>query len=272
MDPDVYYLGPEGTFCHEAARRCFPETSHWFPCSTILGVCEAVAADPKRHGVVPIENSTEGGVGFTATGVLEAPALQVVGEVVVDVEHCLVSEGTLETIRTVQSHPHALPQCKKWLAKNLPHAAQIAVASTALSAQNARGRPDIAGIGSVLAAELAGVPVLARGIQDRAHNATRFWLLGHGSEKATGADKTSIVLGAPHERGALYRVLGVFDRHDINLTRIESRPRAEGLWQYVFFIDFLGHRDDANVAQALAELSSFSPFQRVLGSYPRAKG
>jgi chorismate mutase/prephenate dehydratase len=127
----------------------------------------------------------------------------------------------------------------------------------------------LAGIGSALAAELTGVPVVARGIQDRAHNATRFLLLGHEAPPPSGDDKTSIVLGAPHERGALYRVLGVFDKHDINLTRIESRPDADRMWQYVFFIDFLGHQAQPKVADALAELAAFSPWQRVLGSYPR---
>lgn len=271
MPLSVYYLGPAGTFCHQAALRAFPATSHWIACPNILAVFEAVAGDPLGQGVVPVENSIEGGVGLTAAGLLEQPTLHVVGEVVVDVEHCLVSEGTLETIRTVESHAHALPQCKKWLARHLPNAGLVAVDSTSLAARHARGNPTIAGISSALAAELERVPILARGIQDRAHNATRFLLLGHGQRAPTGSDKTSIVIGAPHEKGALHRVLGVFHENDINLTRIESRPDAERLWQYVFFIDLLGHRADSNVARALAELGSFSPFQRVLGSYPRAE-
>lgn len=269
MTLSVHYLGPEGTFCHEAARRTFPADSHWVPCPTIASVFETVCEHPDRRGVVPVENSLEGGVGLTATALLESPRVQLTGEVIVEVEHCLITEGTLASIRTVESHPHALPQCRRWLGEHLPHVDQVAVASTALSAQRARGNPALAGIGSALAAELAGVPVLARGIQDRAHNATRFLLLGHDSPAPTGEDKTSIVLGAPHERGALYRVLGVFDENDINLTRIESRPEPEGMWQYVFFIDFLGHQSDPNVARALRQLSDFSPWQRVLGSYPR---
>lgn len=265
----VYYLGPEGTFCHEAAQKHFGTETTFLPCPTIVSVFDETVVAPERQGVVPVENSIEGGVGVTLSLLPEYPLLQVVGEVEVAVEHCLVSEGTLEQIRTVESHPHALPQCRSWLKRHLPHAAQVAVASTALSAQRARGNPDRAGIASALAARLAGVPVLARGIQDRAHNATRFLVLGHDAVAPTGDDKTSIVFSAPHEKGALMRALSVFARNDINLTRIESRPDPEQLWQYVFFVDFLGHQSDPAARAALDELGRQSPWLRVLGSYAR---
>jgi chorismate mutase / prephenate dehydratase len=265
----VYYLGPEGTFCHEAALRAFPADSHWVPCPSILAIFEETAVDRERRGVVPVENSIEGGVGLTSEGLLDLPNLLVTGEVVVPVEQCLVSEGTLETIRVVESHPHALPQCKRWLHRYLPNVPQVAVASTALSAQRARGNPERAGISSALGAELAGVPVLARGIQDRAHNATRFLVLGYETPKPTGDDKTSILFSAAHERGALYRSLEAFDQHDINLTRIESRPDPTEMWQYVFFVDLLGHQDDPKVKTALADLGARTQRLRVLGSYPR---
>jgi chorismate mutase/prephenate dehydratase len=208
-------------------------------------------------------------VGVTLSLLIEHPTLRVVGEVEVPVEHCLISEGSLEQIRTVESHPHALPQCRTWLKLHLPSATQVAVASTALAAQRARGNPDRAGIASALAAQLAGVPIVARAIQDRVHNATRFLVLGHEAIAATGDDKTSIVFTAPHEKGALMRSLATFDRKDINLTRIESRPDPEQLWQYVFFVDLLGHESDLPVREALLELSGLSSSLRVLGSYPR---
>lgn len=270
MSRTICFLGPNGTFCHEAALRAFPEGEDWTPCSSILAVFESLERSPDCKGVVPIENSIEGGVGLTLQALLEHPTIHVTGEVVVEVEHCLVSEGTLESIVTVESHPHALPQCQRWLHENLPEAVQVAVASTALSARRAKGRPDQAGIASALAARLEGVPVLARGIQDRSDNATRFLVLGSEESPATGRDKTSIVFGAPHEKGALYRALGLFDRHDINLSRIESRPDSQKRWQYVFFADLEGHRNDENVSAALTELAQSSPLLRVLGSYPRA--
>lgn len=272
MSRSVYYLGPEGTFCHEAALRSFPPGTQFFPCPTILAVFEETVVDRERRGVVPVENTIEGGVGLTSEGLLDSPDMCIIGEVVVEVEHCLISEGTLETIRTVESHPHALPQCKRWLHEHLPHAAQVAVSSTALSAQRARGNPEQAGIASALAARLAGVPVVARAIQDRSQNATRFVLLGYETPAPTGADKTSIVFSAPHERGALYRSLEVFDQNDINLTRIESRPDPNRMWQYVFFVDLLGHQDDAPVRRALDALRARSPWLRVLGSYARHDG
>lgn len=267
----VFFLGPVGTFCHQAALYAFANAKdRLVPCASILAVFEALAAESDAEGVVPVENSIEGGVGLTSECLLEFGHLSVTGEVVVEVNHCLLSEGPLSSVHTVQSHVHALPQCKHWLHAHLPHAAQVPVASTALAAQNAKGKPGVAAISSALAAELFGLPVLARNIQDRAHNATRFLVLGRQAPARTGADKTSIVFGARHERGALYRALAVFDRYDINLSRIESRPEADRLWQYVFFADCDGHRDDPNVRSALKELAEVALHVRVLGSYPRA--
>jgi prephenate dehydratase len=221
-------------------------------------------------GVVPIENSIEGSVSLTLEALAESTAVQVVGELVVEVEQCLVSDGELSQISGVLSHPHGLAQCKRWLRQHLPAAELVTTHSTAAAAQQVKGRPDLAAVCSALAGKLAGVKLLAKGIQDRAHNATRFFVLGHEMPQATGDEKTSILFDAPHERGALHRVLGIFNDFDINLTRIESRPMPGEMWHYIFYADLEGHASAHNVRGALNELRAARSTLKVLGSYPRA--
>lgn len=266
----IAYLGPAGTFTHQAARRHFGHEGTFGPYPSIPSVFEAVASGAAWRGVVPIENSIEGGVSFTLEALLETP-LSICGETVLEVEHCLLSRAPrLQAIESVLSHPQGLAQCRKWLAANLAQAAPLPTLSTAQAALDARARPTAAAIASSLAGELAGLPVLARGIQDRKSNGTRFVVLAHEQTCASGKDKTSIAFATPHRQGALVRALSIFDQAGINLTRIESRPRPEQRWHYAFFVDLEGHRDDANVASALNALRQHSDYVKVLGSYPRS--
>lgn len=268
----VAYLGPEGTNAHAAAQKVVPGASAYLPVRSIAAVFEAVETVAAGCGVVPIENSIEGGVSFTLDRLLDA-AVQIVGEVVLEIEHCLLSsEPSLERVTRVYSHPQALAQCQKWLALHLSTAESIPSASTAGAARDLGHAPGAAAISSRLASEIYGVPVLAEAIQDRAHNATRFVVLGQKTPAPSGKDKTSIVFSTPHEKGALLRVLRIFDHHGINLTRIESRPLPGRIWQYAFFTDLEGHAEDPHVARALTELQSLRPDDglfKVLGSYPR---
>jgi chorismate mutase/prephenate dehydratase len=266
----VHFLGPEGTFAHAAALTEFHGGERLVPGASVLDVFETVAKNPAHLGVVPIENSIEGSVSLTLEALSEG-ANQIVREIVIEVEQCLVSAGTLAQVRTVMSHPHALAQCKHWLRTNLPKAELVTTPSTAAAAFAARGQPHQAAVASALAGKLAGLQALAHGIQDRPHNATRFVVLGHEMPAPSGADKTSILFDAPHQRGALHRVLGLFDSHGINLSRIESRPMAGEMWHYVFYADLEGHCLDPNVAAALAELRAGKHALRVLGSYPLAR-
>ncbi len=269
MPKIVHFLGPEGTFAHAAALSAFGADAELRPGRSVLDVFETVASSSTDLGVVPIENSIEGSVSLTLEALAESP-LRVTGEIIVEVEQCLLSNGSLSSVEHVLSHPHALAQCKKWLREHLPNAHLATTPSTAAAAYAVKPNPNEAAIASALAGKLAGLQVLASGIQDRAHNATRFIVLGHDLPDATGSDKTSILFDAPHERGALYRALGVFDRHDINLSRIESRPMPGEMWHYVFYADLEGHYQDANISQALEELARAKHSVRVLGSYPRA--
>ncbi len=267
--PRVAYFGPAGTHTHAAARKAFPDLVG-VDRPTIAAVIEAVAAGEADFGVVPIENSTEGGVTSTLDALLESRA-RLRGELVLEIAQCLASkESTLADIERVYSHPQGLAQCRRWLAANLPHAEVVPFASTSAAAQRAASEPRSAAIGSALAAELYGLTVLAHA-HDSSDNATRFVILALEDAAPTGRDKTSLVFSTLHERGALRRALEVFDAENINLTRIESRPAKGRRWEYVFFTDLEGHRLDEPVVRALARLGTLCSRVQVLGSYPRAE-
>jgi chorismate mutase/prephenate dehydratase len=270
MPPRVVHLGPVGAFSHEAAREYFQDRAELIAVASIPAVFEAVARGEGEWGVVPIENSIEGGVTFTQDTLLETP-LSLCGEVMVDIEQCLLTNAPDPLrLERVYSHPQGLAQCRKWLAAQLPHAAQVPTGSTVQAAHLVKDDLTAGAIASRTAGELAGVRVAHAAIQDRKPNVTRFVVLGTSSPASTGNDKTSVVFSTPHERGALVRALQIFDDAGINLCRIESRPRGNETWQYVFFVDLEGHRDQDNVRQALVSLASHSDMVRVLGSYPRA--
>jgi chorismate mutase / prephenate dehydratase len=267
--PTVAYMGPPGTFSHLATRSLFPD-NRTLECPTIADVIDRVARREAELGVVPVENSTEGGVTATLDGLLDT-SLSICREIVVDVSLCLVARtADRGRFRRVASHPQPLAQCRRWLSRELPGVALFPTPSTAAAAREAATDEATAAVTSRLAAELENLLVVAEDIQDRPENATRFAVIGQTDAAPTGRDKTSLVFSTPHERGALRRVLGVFDDAGINLTRIESRPQAGKRWEYVFFTDIEGHRTDVNVADALRALSELGGAVRVLGSYPRA--
>jgi chorismate mutase/prephenate dehydratase len=266
--PTVAYMGPPGTFSHLATRSLFPKHPT-VECPTIADVIERVERKEAELGVVPVENSTEGGVTATLDGLLES-SLSICAEIVVDVSLCLVARtADRSRFRRVASHPQPLAQCRRWLARELPGVALFPTPSTTAAAREAVLDEGTAAVTSRLAAELENLVVVAENIQDRPENATRFAVIGQSDAAPTGADKTSLVFSTPHERGALRKVLGVFDDAGINLTRIESRPAPGKRWQYVFFTDIEGHRSDPNVAAALRTLEGLGGAVRVLGSYPR---
>lgn len=266
----VAYLGPPGTFTHMAARAAFGLAARYAEATTIAGVFDAVERGAATYGVVPIENSTEGAVTFTLDALLDHE-LAIRRELITDVSQCLVgSNEDLTTLERVYSHPQALAQCRAWLARNLPTVQLVVSPSTSAAAREASSDQRSAAIASGLAAELHGLSVLRRGIQDRKHNATRFVVLASSDAPRTGHDKTTLVFSTEHERGALRRVLQIFDEEGVNLTRIESRPRGEELWQYVFVTDFEGHRTDPGPGRAVERLREHCSLVKVLGSYPRS--
>jgi chorismate mutase / prephenate dehydratase len=269
VEVHVAFLGPAGTFTHEAARALCGFDARFDACSTIDAVFDAVRRKDAPMGVVPIENSTEGSVTQALDCLLEGEA-QIAGEMVLDIVHCLASHApTIADIERVYSHPQALAQCRRWLAANVTKAPLVDSPSTAAAVRHAAGDHRGAAIGSRFAATLHGVPVVREGIQDVDHNATRFALLAPNDAPRTGDDKTTIAFAVHDERGALLRVLEIFDREGINLSRIESRPSRQRAWDYVFIADLEGHRSDENVARALTALGERCPMLKNLGSYPR---
>jgi chorismate mutase/prephenate dehydratase len=263
-------MGPPGTFSHIAARNAFGLAARYLDFPTIGAVIDQVARGGVTYGVVPIENSTEGGVTATLDTLVEADVM-IRGELVIEVAVCLIGRQTeLSRIRRVYSHPQPLAQCRNFLARELPHAEVVSSASTTAAIHEAEIDESAAALGSRLAAELYGLPVVRDGVQDRSQNATRFVILAKTDGPPTGNDKTSIVFSTPHAQGALRRALQIFDEEAINLTRIESRPALGQRWEYVFFTDVVGHRTEQPVARAIERLKQSCSFVRLLGSYALA--
>ncbi len=266
----VAYMGPPGTFSHIAAQAAFGLGARYVETVTIGVSIDKVARGTANYAVVPIENSTEGGVSATLDALVELD-LMIQREFVIQVPQCLLGrERDLSKVRRVYSHPQPLGQCRQWLARNLPTAELIPASSTAAAAREAALDVEAAAIGSSLSAELNDLHVLRESIQDRPENATRFVVVGKADAAPTGRDKTSLVFSTSHVRGALRRALEIFDASGLNLTRIESRPALGRRWEYVFFTDVEGHRADGDVAQAIEQLRHACSMVKILGSYPRA--
>jgi chorismate mutase / prephenate dehydratase len=266
----VAHLGPARSFSHAAALQLFGDRAELVATRTIPDAIDAANDGEVDLAIVPLENSIEGGVNATLDGLFDS-SLTISAEFVLEVELCLLAQGRdLALIRRVTSHPQPLGQCKNWLRQHLPQAELVVAPSTTSAAQDALKDPHTAAVGSRLAAEL-GLLVVRERIQDHEGNATRFVVVGKELTAPSGHDKTTLVFSTPHERGALRRVLEVFDEEGLNLTRIESRPLRGQLWQYAFFTDLEGHRDDPPVKSALERLRQGGAMVRVLGSYPRAQ-
>mgnify|MGYP000846973014 FL=1 len=268
----IGYLGPRGTFSHEAMVKYTgkaPYISREYP--TIPDVFAAMQDGQLDEAIVPIENSIEGAVNVTMDMMTQENGLWIRAEVIIPVrEHLLVKKGTgISEIRTVISHPQPLGQCRRFLAENLPDAVLRAAHSTAAAAEEvAAGTGGMAAIGSRAAAEVYGLEILREDIQDHDSNFTRFIVLGGSDAEKTGNDKTSLIFSTEDKPGSLYRILQIFNLWDINMTRIESRPARSGLGRYIFFVDVLGHREDEDLRDALTMVKRKTSFLKILGSYP----
>lgn len=266
----VAFLGPEGTFTQEAALKHFGHGMRSLALVSVDAVFREVESGNADYGVVPVENSTEGVVTHTLDRFMVSP-LQIVGEVELPIRHCLASmETDLDGIRQVFSHQQGLAQCRVWLDNNLPRAQRIPVSSTAEAARLAADAPHAAAVAGDAAVQHYGLSVLYSNIQDGVANTTRFLVLGSQSPPPTGQDKTSIVVSRADKPGGLATLLAPLARYGLNMSRIESRPSRQGMWQYVFFIDILGHVEDPTLRRALDEMQQLASLLKILGSYPRA--
>ena len=264
----VAYLGPQGTYSEQAVLAHFGHAVDAISCGTIDEVFRSVETRRADFGIVPLENSNEGAVNRTLDLLLSSP-VKVLGERSVAVVQCLMTQsGTLDGVSVIRSHPQSLAQCQGWLSDHHPELARASAASNAEAARLASEDPTVAAIASEQAAQRWGLKVVAAGIQDDPHNRTRFLAIGHLETTPSGRDKTSLILAVPNEAGAVYRMLAPLAENDVSMTRFESRPARTGQWEYYFYVDIEGHRQDPKVAKALAALQARAAFFKVLGSYP----
>lgn len=267
----VAYLGPEATFTHAAARDRFGRSTEFKPVSSVSVVFDEVEGEQVDFGLVPVESSQEGAVRHTLDRFLDT-SLTITSECFLSIDLQLLSiEEEIESVDTLLSHRQALSQANNWIDRNLASVTIEETPSTAQAAEQAANRSGTAAIASDVAAELYNLNTLARNLQGAGDNATRFLVLGRETPEPTGDDKTSVAFSVPNRAGALYESLRPFGDHGINMTKIESRPSPRRTWDYVFFVDFLGHRDETRVADLLESLRSRASYFKVLGSYPMAE-
>ncbi|CAK0773325.1 Chorismate mutase / Prephenate dehydratase [Gammaproteobacteria bacterium] len=267
----IAFLGPEGTFTQAAALRHFGNSVITLPFGTIDEVFREVESDGVHFGVVPVENSTEGVITRTQDMFLRSP-LKICGEVQLRIHHQLIGSMTkLAAVRRIYTHQQTLAQCRAWLDRNLPaNVERLAVSSNTEGVCRAQSEEGAAAIASVTAAEIHNLPILAENIEDEPDNTTRFLIIGHHENAPSGEDKTSLLVSAHNRAGTLYALLAPFARYQVSMTRIESRPSRQGVWEYVFFIDIEGHQQDEKVAAALVAVAKEANVLKILGSYPRA--
>lgn len=264
----VAFLGPIDTFSHMAALRVFGVTADYHPLPTVADIFTEVERKRIDYGLVPVESSMGGGVHDTLDRFISSD-LKIVNEVLLRVKLNLLSNTPLDKIRRVYSKDNAFVQCRNWLRANLPNAKLIDVSSTTEGARMAAEEEGAAAVAGALASKTYNLDILVSSIEDSPNNYTRFFVMGHQFAKPTGKDKTSILISIKDRAGALFSLLTPFNKADVNLTRIESRPSRKKAWEYVFFIDMLGHIDEPKVNQVLKEVGEYCVELRVLGSYPQ---
>ena len=266
----VAYWGPPATNTHLASIHKFGSSTEFSPKDTIPDVFDEVTRGNADFGVVPIENSIEGIVNHTLDMFLRSD-LHICAEIYLQISHCLLSKAEkLDEIKKVYSIPVATGQCRLWMTANMRNIEIVDASTTAKAALLASSDPPSGAIASELAAREYGLNVLADHIEDNPGNKTRFLVVGNVQPKPSGKDKTSIVVSVPHRSGALLKALEIFSSLGLNLTLIESRPTKLLPWEYVFYIDVLGHLQEPTMAQAIETLGESATFVKVLGSYPEA--
>ena len=267
----VAFLGPEATFTHLAGIKKFGLSAQFLPQTSLSKVFQEVSLGKANYGVVPIENSTEGIVSYTLDLFVEFP-LKICGEVKLPIAHNLLSNAKrMKEIKKIYSHPQALAQCRGWLDSHLPGVKTVEVASTAKAAEIASGEKNAAAIASDYAASHYHLNILAKHIEDLSSNFTRFVMIAKNDCGVTERDKTSVMFSAKDEIGILHRLLSPIAKEKINLTKIESRPLKGRAWEYIFFVDMDGHRENPKVKRALEQMAKGCAFIKILGSYPKGE-
>lgn len=264
----VAFLGPEGTFSHVAGIEFLGTAAHFEPQNNFEGIFRAVTGGACDYGIIPLENSLQGGVG-QALDLFLAYDTFIKAEFYCRIRHSLLSaESSLTGIKTVYSHPQPLAQCNKWLAKHLPDARLIAVDSTATAARQVVGEKGTAAIAHIALSDKLKISVLAEGIEDMPNNWTRFVLIGTTPADRPGPDKSTLLFSVKDAPGSLASVLNAFSQAGINLKKLESRPLTGKCWQYVFFADLECDLEAPQYTGIMDELARHADILRLLGCYP----
>lgn len=270
-DLKIAYLGPEGTWTHQAALSKFGSSVKYLAQNNLADVFDHVERRKADYGVAPIENSTEGAVNHTLDLFADSP-LKICAQILLPIENNLMANVPRERLSKLYSHPQIFAQCRGWLARNFSDGETIEVSSSAKAAELAKTDPAAGVLGGALLAELHGLEILESSIQDVATNTTRFLVIGHRTCPPTGKDRTSIMFSVHDEPGSLYAALKPFNQLHLNLNKIESRPSKRRSWECFFFVDISGHCTGEQLLTALDELKKHCSFVKILGSYPDTDG
>ena len=263
----VSFLGPVGTFSYFAARGKFGASVEYLPLNGIDSVFREVSSERADYGIVPVENTTEGGIRETLNMFIECD-VKVCAEIIMPVHHNLMANCKISDIKKIYSKPQAFAQCRLWLADNFEKVDLLDVGSTTEAARIAANGKNAAAIAHSEVARIYGLKILRRNIEDYANNITRFFVLSREFPPRTGNDKTAIMCHTKNETGALLKILEPFKKHNINLTDIEPLPTRKKAWDYCFFIDFVGHASDEKVERALKDVSKRCIDMKIMGSFP----
>ena len=267
----VSYLGPQGTYTQAATQSHFGNSILSVPKSNVEDVFYSVEQRESHYGVVPVENSTQGIVSSTLDMFMNSN-LKISGEIEIPIHHNILSKSEkFSEIKKVYAHPQSFSQCRTWLEKNLPKAKKINASSNAEAALIASKEKSTAAIASEIAAEIYGLGILSRSLEDSHNNSTRFLVIGDRDTEPSGADKTTIIVSTKNDSGALYNLLEPLSKHRVSMTRIESRPSRNNNWEYLFYLDLNGHIKDQSLMKASEEIKKQASLYRFLGSYPIAK-
>jgi prephenate dehydratase len=266
----VSFQGERGAYSEAAARSFFNEQIKTIPQTTFAEVLESASSDKTQYAVLPVENSLEGSVG-ESYDLLYSTSLNATGEIYHRIEHCLIGTGNIDEIDTVYSHPQALGQCRKFIEEH--HMKTIPAYDTAGSVKMVKeiNKVNCACIASKDAAEIYKMSIILDNIANNLNNYTRFLILSKENNSETGNDKTSIIFSIKHEPGSLYRIIENFNKNNVNLTKIESRPTKSNTWEYNFYVDFEGHQNNSKILEMLEKIKQETLFMKILGSYPSAK-
>jgi chorismate mutase/prephenate dehydratase len=267
----IGYLGPEGTFTNLAAIKQFGLSAELIPMRSIPDVFDAVERGRLDYGIIPVENSLEGVVNHTLDMFVDS-SLKICGEIFLEISQNLMNQsGKMADVQRIYSHPHAIPQCRKWLAENAADIPVYDVESTAKAAEIAAKDAGVAAIASEMAEICYNLKIIEKSIEDNPNNYTRFLIIGDYEPQPSDNDKTSLVFTVKHKSGSLYKALEVFAGENINMTKIESRPSKKKAWEYVFYVDTDGNKELEPLKSTLADFNEKVDYLKVLGSYPKGE-